>query len=551
MNTKNILSVFLSLAFMLVLVASVSAFTLSSPSKDITQGSNQTTVTLSNTNTTQNVTVSVANIVDGANLVSLIVSPTSISNFANGATQTLTVTGTSFSPGFKFGRYTSILTATGTTTNSSGATLTVSSNATITYFKTFCKNGEVGTNLTISDVNINNDRGDDFEWKPLDKIKVDVDVDNNGDNNIRNVQVEIELLDSSGKTVVKKLEFSDADDQKKDIGTINENDHEKATFEFVVPADFDEGNYKLAVKAYSKTLGEDKMCADTSSTLSDTSFQTVEVIRESDKGKFIVFDNIKFSPTEATCTDSVTLSFDAVNVGDQDQDQVRVFIKSSALKIDTSVEIRDNLNQGDKKTLSYTFDVPAGLADKLYTIELSSEYDYRKSTDSYKESSDNAKQVLYKVFGCTPVVNAQNKVTINAALTSDAQAGLPLTVKATVTNNQGTSGIFSVSVKGYESWSDLDTVSDRIVQLANGQSKDITLSFNVDEKASGEQSFILETKSDSGETQQKEIVVNVEPKAGFSLGNAFEGNGLIWVIGIINVILIVLIIVVAVKLSNR
>lgn len=547
MNTKNILSVFLSLAFMLALVASVSAFTLSAPSHDLTQGNNQTTLVLSNTNATQNVTVSVANIVDGTNLVSLTVSPTSVLNLANGGTSTLTVTGTSFSSGFKFGRYTSILTATGT--NSSGAT--VSSNATIAFFKTFCKSGEVGTNLSISDIDINSDGDDDLEWRPLDKITVEVEIDNDGDNDIRNVQVELALLDSSGKNVVGQLEFTDSDDEKKDIGTVNEDDSEKVTFEFVVPADFDEGNYKFAAKAYSKTLGEDKMCADTSSALSDTSFQKIDVVRESDEGKFIVFDNIKFSPTEATCSDSVTLSFDTVNVGDQDQDQVRVFIKSTALKVDTSIEIRDNLNQGDSKTLSYTFDVPQGLADKLYTIELSSQYDYRKSTDSYRESSDSAKQVLYKVFGCTPIVNAQNKVVINAALTSDAKAGQPLTVKATVTNNQGTSGIFSVSVKGHESWSELGSVSDRIVQLSNGQSKDITLTFNVNEKASGEKSFILETKSDTGETQQKEIVVNVEPKAGLSLGNAFEGNGLIWVIGIINVILIVLIIVVAVKLSNR
>ena len=347
MNTKNILSVFLSLAFMLLLVASVSAFTLSSASKDITQGSNQTTVTLSNTNITQNVVVSVANIVDGTNLVSLTVTPTSISNFANGATQTLTVTGTSFSSGFKFGRYTSILTATGTNATTGQ---TVSSNATIAFFKTFCKSGEVGTNLTISDVDVNSDGEDDLEWRPLDKVTVEIDLDNDGDNDLRNVQVELGLLDSSGRNVVGQLEFTDADDEKKDIGTINENDNEKVTFEFVVPADYDEGNYKLAVKAYSKTLGEDKMCADTSSALSDDSFQTIDVVRESDEGKFIVFDNIKFSPTEATCTDTVSLTFDAVNVGDQDQDQVRVFIKSSALKIDTSLEIRDNLNQGDKKT---------------------------------------------------------------------------------------------------------------------------------------------------------------------------------------------------------
>lgn len=532
---------------MLILVASVSAFTLSSPSRDLTQGTNQTTIVLTNTNVTQNVTVSVANIVDGTNIVTLSVSPSSFTNFTNGATQTLTVTGTSFSSGFKFGRYTSILTATGT--NSSGAT--VSSNSTVAFFKTFCKVGQIGTNLTISDIDINSDGDEDLEWMPLDKVTVEVEIDNNGDNDIRNVQVELALLDSSGKNVIGQLEFTDSDDEKKDIGTVDEDDSEKVTFEFVVPADFDEGNYKFAAKAYSKTLGEEKMCADTSSALSDTSFQKVEVVRESDEGKFIAFDKIKFSPTEATCSDSVTLSFDVVNVGDQDQDQVKVLIKSSSLKVDTAIEIRDNLNQGDSKTLSYTFDVPQGLADKLYTIELSSQYDYRKSTDAYRESSDSAKQVLYKVFGCTPVVNAQNKVTINAALTSDSQAGLPLTVKATITNNQGTSGIFSVSVKGYESWSTLDSVSDRIVQLSNGQSKDITLSFNVNEKVSGQKSFILETKSDTGETQQKEIVVNVEPKAGLSLGNAFEGNGLIWIIGIINVILIVLIIVVAVKLSNR
>lgn len=550
MNTKNILSVFVSLAFMFLLVASVSALTLSSPSQDITQGSNVTTLTLNNDNTDfQNVTVSVANIIDGANTVALSLTPTSISNLAAGATRTLTVTGTAFSTGFKFGKYSSVLTATGT--NSTGSTF--SANSTITYFKSFCKSGEVGTNLTINDVNINSDGKDDLQWRPLDKVTVEVNVDNSGDNDLRNVQVELALFDSAGRNVIGQLTFSDSDNEKKDIGTINSNDNQKETFEFTVPADFKEDTYKLAVKAYSKTSHEENMCADTSSALSDNTFQTIDVTRESDKGKFIAFDNIKLSPTEATCSDSVSLSFDVVNVGDQDQDQVKVIIKSKDLKIDTTSEIRDNLNQGDTKTLTYNFDVPQGLADKMYTIELSSEYDYRKSTDTYRQSSDTNKQIFYKVFGCTPVavVPGQGKVAISASLTSDAKAGEPLTIKATVKNNQATAGIFSVSVNGYDSWSQLDTISDRIVQLNPGQSKDVTLSFNVDPKASGEKTFTIETRSDTGDVQQKEVVVNVAAKAGLSLGNAFQGNGLLWAIGIINVILIILIIVVAVKLSNR
>ena len=139
------------------------------------------------------------------------------------------------------------------------------------------------------------------------------------------------------------------------------------------------------------------------------------------------------------------------------------------------------------------------------------------------------------------------KVGVLAELTSTAEAGKPLVISATITNNEATQQTFVIEAKDFSDWAELESISSRLFTLNAGDSKDIELTFNVNKGVSGEQTFSIET---TAETRVAQKEVSVEISAGSSLFSGFGGNSLIWIIGAINVILIVLIIVLAVKLSR-
>lgn len=413
--------------------------------------------------------------------------------------------------------------------------------------RTFCDNGRLGTNLSLDSLDINSDGDKDEEWKPLDKITVEVDVNNDGDSNLRDVIVELGIFDSSGNDVTNDFDFSNADEEKFDVGTINDGDSETAKFEFEVAGDIDEGDYIIVAKAYSKKAGESNLCTDS---YAGNDEETISVEAESDEGKFITFREIKFSPTEATCGDSVTMTFDAVNIGQDDQDQTLISVTSNDLKIDESIEIRKNLNTGDKERISITFAVPSGLADRLYNINFNAEYDYRNGL--YRESLDDEYRISYKVFGCSLSNSGSSgnaPVVIGATLASDAKAGEELVVKSTVTNTATTSGTFILDVKNLASWASLEDISDRIFTLSAGESKTVEITLLPNEDASGEQSFNIEvSQGDKKETRSVVVDLGSAPSGSFS---SLAENKLAWIIGIVNVILIILIIVVAVKISRR
>ncbi len=439
-------------------------------------------------------------------------------------------------------------------TNTASVTATagnVSTSASFSIKKTFCSAGEKGksTNLSINRVDISSTGDDDDTWKPLDKVTIEVKVENNGNEDLKDVVVELGLFDSAGRNIVGKLDFEDTkDDEKITINKINDDDEDTVTFIFTVPGDFDSGTYKLAVKSYSKKVGETNLCTDSSSDLDNNIFHEIRVDREDDEGKFIAFSGTKVSPAEATCSDTVVLSTDVFNIGDEDQDRVKVKLTSRDLQIDANQEIR-NMDIGDKKLTEFTFIIP-NVADKAYFLELSSEYDYRSG--NYHEFSDETFKFPLKVFGCIiPVAQVTNAsdIAITASLESEAKAGEQMTVKATLRNPGSQQVNAIVTAKGYESWATLDSISERLVPLAPGESKDVTITFSVNPTASGEQSFVLEISGGS-RVQTQEVAVTFEKPTTSGLGS-LGTNKLAWVIGIINVILIIIIIIIAVKISRR
>lgn len=457
--------------------------------------------------------------------------PSTLGSLAAGATSaTVTVTPNPASPTLVFGTNTVTVKAT-----DSGVNSTID----FSLVEGFCPVGRQGINLSLSNVDMSNTgRGDDNEWQPLDNIKVEVDVENKGATDLDNVIVVLGLFDSDGKNVANKFDYTTKDEEEADVGDLNDGDEETATFEFKVPADFKTGNYKLVFKAYSDDVSQSTICTDT---VAQSLVENIQVREEDDEDKFIAFDNIVISPAQATCGDSVTVTFDAVNVGEDDEDKVKINLFSKDLQVNQFSEITQGLDQGDSKLMSFSFQVPQ-VADKTYYLEMTADYDYRNG--NYHKATDESAKNGIRVFGCagTPVTGSS---AITAQLASEATAGKPLVVKATITNTGDKAGVFAVSASGFESWASLSDVSDRLVQLDAGKSKEVTLTLQPTKDASGEKVFTIETRSDAGNVQSRQVAVTIA-NAGL-----FSGNSWVWVLAGINVLLVILIIVVAVVVSRR
>lgn len=553
MNTTKLFTLFASLLATFILVSSfASAYTLefTNPAQ-LMRGTNSTQVTLS-TNSAIDVSISPLQFTPSAIIssqgasVTFGVSPSAGFSINNAASRQITLFVQSLIGQLPFGVYTTTLNATG-----NNGTTQVSTIIPVSYVQSFCQAGARETNLSIEKVDISSSGDDDEDWRLLDRVDVEVKVENNGDNDIDDVQVEMGLFDSEGRNVVNDLDFSNSDEEQIDLGNLNDGDDETVNFQFTVPADFDTNSYKLTVKVYSDDLGESNMCDDTSNEMSDTTFQTITVDNEDEEEKFIVVDYINM-PSETTCSETVTGTFKVFNIGDEDQDQVLITMKNAELNLNREFEIRENLDKGDDDTLDFAFEVPAGARDGTYAIVFKTFYDYDDNDNTYDQESEDDFIATLKVIGCSNVPpSEESNVAITAELGSDAVAGAPFEITVTLRNEGNEEAAISLDAEGYESWGDLSSISRESFTLAAGEEREVTFSLEVNDDVTGTESFVvLATINGKRESQEVEIDFGGSDtgKAGFSLP---QGSGLLWIIGIINVVLIVLIIIVAVRLSRR
>ncbi len=482
-----------------------------------------------------------------------------LNNIANGQTQgpiNIFYTAGTIPANFIIGKYTvnAVVNATDTT----NSTNTLSQNVPINFISDFCTNGENGTGLSISRVDVRNDNGDDTDWKPLDSITVKVEVSNEGTERVRKTYVELGLIDSLGKNVIKNME--DLTDRKISIGSLSDGKDSTKEFKFKVPFDFKEENYKLVVKAYSDDVGQKALCIAHSSDLDNTYYQSISGQRETDEEKqVIVNDNVLISPEIAQCSDTVQLSGEVANIGDTDyEDKIKVTLYNKELGINTFSEISTDLSQGDTTPFSFDFTIPATVSEKTYNLEMKTYYDY-DSDGTYNLISDKIFSKTLKVEGncktVTPVTPAITEPSISAQLSSEtpqAIAGKEIAIQATIRNNANKEVTYTISVSDNSDWSSLVSVEPRTVTVAGGQSKDVIATLKIDKEASGDKEFTI--KATYGDNQVKSYigqVTIVKPNNPFgSIGTHFQENWYIYLIVLVNLILIIAIIVVIIKMMK-
>ena len=390
--------------------------------------------------------------------------------------------------------------------------------------------------IKIKDINIMSGFGDNEDfWYPLDEIEVEIEVENNGDEDMDDIEVKWGLYN------VDKDDWV-IDDEESDFNLKDGQDETMyINFELEDVDDFeDDDEYVFYVWANGEIDDDD----DTPVCASDS--QNIEITNDDD---FVVLDNINF-PTTASCGSEVQITADVWNVGDSDQDEVKVVIFNSELGINEVVEIGD-INDFDNEVLDAFVEIPSDVEEKTYAISLKV---FDEDNDVYKTDEDNDEsEYIIRITLDSCFVSSTALVSAN--LESGGEAGENLIVKSTIINSGTSSATYTINAASYAEWANSVSIDQTTFTLAVGASKEVLLTFDVKEDASGEKQFNIEVISGNEIVSTQPVQVEIEGTSSWFAGitgNALEdSNKYLWGIGILNVVLIIFIIIVAVRVARK
>ncbi|MFA4960611.1 MAG: putative S-layer protein [Candidatus Pacearchaeota archaeon] len=405
-----------------------------------------------------------------------------------------------------------------------------------------CEFGETG-DLEIVAFDITNlGNGDEEEWNLLDSIEIEIEIENNNRNeNVDDVIVELRILDEGNNDVTSDF---DLDEEEIDIGRIKEKDSKFALFKILeLPADLEESNYKIYVKAYSEN-DEETQCVDSSSDFNEDNFHEIEIIREDDPAVFAESDLLKIL---GTCGEqNIIANFDIYNLGSDDEDSVLVVLENSELGISESQVISD-LKTGKKKEITFTFNLPDQLSKNVYDLLVRTYYDYNDGDEREITSYDETSEDIDRDFNLRlEVLSCQSpEPTINAKLNSEAKVGDDLIISVTIKNNADEEKNFVISTSEFESWAELKEIDPSLLTIGAGESAEVLISLLPNSE--GVKSFKIKAVSD-GQTSEQPVSVIISKGSGLFSG--IDNLSLYLLIGI-GVLIVLILIVLIIKVTRK
>jgi hypothetical protein len=543
------ISVIFVLAFVVLFLAnSVSALTVTGVPSQITGTSGHFTVNISS-DTNTSVAVSVPSITQGTGVVSFSVSPSSFSlnTSANHTASRLVNVNYSVSdPDGYFNFLDSVSYSTSLKVNGQ--------NYGTIYFKNtdFCQGTPNVVNILkvdSPDFSISSGYGDSSTWYLLDNVSAKVDVENNGNYDLRNVKVQWALYTTDGNKIdsgtLSSFSLNSGNDKTVDINFQLNNGMNRI--------DNAGGNVVLYVKA-SGTI------RDTSANGLYDGNQTCSSVNEN--GYVETGDDFMI-PVDVTlngnilqngdtlngsvsCGSNVNLAGTIYNIGSSDQSSGSyVVIYNQELGVNQIVKL-GSISAFSSQDFSANFNIPKNASEKIYGIQLSV---YDSNNNLYENSNND--QAVKTVFMNVSGNCAITPPTVTADISSgEATEGKQVTVHVYVRNEDAKTATFVLAPSGYNSWADLVNISAETFTLGSGYSKDVYMTFNLKSGSAGSQNFNIILTSNGQIVSDKQVNLTVAQGSFWS----DLGSNVNWeIVGIVllNVVLLVAIIIVAVKILKR
>ena len=532
---KKLTLIILAVLLLTSSVLATKSYTVSTPSTiTAIEGETKTTsftITNDGNETLSNLAISLnststSTLTDGTNTITINFNQTSIQNFLNQTSETITVNATIPSD-FDIGTYKAII-------DLNGDSITKTASFDIVVDPNVCSDGKKGNDFSV-DIQ-NPDSGDDF--KPGDLMDIEADVSNDGSDDM-DVKVEASLWDMDKG---KKIAYVRSDEQN-----IDEDSDETFNLELQLPyTGFDaDNNYKLFVKAY-ESGNEDDNCNYESQS------QNLEL--EDDE---VIIEKFTLTPNIVNCGDQVTAAVDVLNIGTNDQDDVTVKILNTELKLDKSSSAFSLDQYGDSDddmTETFIFTIPETSQEKDYSITAA------VYSDGPSNSQTQSLKVMCEAAQQTATATTSTTGSLSTPLTlKSASIGSTLPFSYVITNPSAQSQTYSLELTPLGAWA---SPQSQTVTVGAGQASSFTLNVPISTNiAEGTYSASVKLLSSGNILDTKSLSVELLKSNYESEPNKFTsktvlddlkiGNIPLWVWIVLNVILALIILSLAYLLLRK
>ena len=417
---------------------------------------------------------------------------------------------------------------------------------TLTFEETsFCEDIENEANIKIQDVDVKviNGYGDDDDyWYLRDEIDIEIAIEPTK-YDIEDVEVEWKLYNTAGKLI---------DDGDFSVSDIDKSDEQTETFTIKLDSnidDFDGEDAVLYIRATGKIddnkgpYDGDKSCV----------WDSVESDVET-RDDFVIVDNIEINDHDVStdsynslsCGQEITISGNAWNIGEDDQDDVYIEIYSKALELYEKIEF-NQIDAYDSEDFSYTFEVPENLDSGKYSVSIEV---FDEDNEIYENDNDDKSEFLisFKIDESCIMKDP----TITAEGITEAIQGKEYSAKVYLTNNNDKDMTYSLSVDGFESWAKLVNLNPAVLILGPGDTKEATVTLDINKNSLvGSNEFNIIASTDGKEVVILPAAVDIE-EATFNIKDYMTKDNLqIAGIVLLNLILLIAIIIVAKKILRR
>lgn len=386
---------------------------------------------------------------------------------------------------------------------------------------------------------------EDDGFYPLDVMKIEFTVENEGSDDVENIDLFVCVYDKSTSKCIfdeDDFEFSDdgfdidEDDDLDIIGTL-----------FLNPDNLKAGNenYILFVTAKGEINSDGSLDGVSTYGYLLKEFKIIT------KDEFVILGEVELLNPVVNCGENVKISSSIWNVGDKDidSDELFLYIYSKDLKIDDIVEFSSDLDAMDFLDFEYSFNVPSGLTegkDYLITFEIFSD-DSIADKYLYENGQDTkAKYVYYlKVNGKCVVMEP----VINARLTGNAVVGEEMSINVNIVNPEKYSVNYKASISDYDSsLASLLSLNPETFTLLAGASTSLNVKF--EPIGSGQFDFNIKLTDSEGNVYTQPVSVDISGTSNgfdFSFDNELFLYGLVGLLVIFVLLLLVLVIVASKK----
>ncbi|MBU4502763.1 MAG: putative S-layer protein, partial [Nanoarchaeota archaeon] len=360
-----------------------------------------------------------------------------------------------------------------------------------------------GSSLTI-DYDIIDD---DEDFYPGDNIEIEVDVENEGEEDLEDIEVEAVLYDiTDGKRldVVKSDSFDlDEDESEDNIDLILE-----------IPTDVDMGNKFIVFISVYEDGNDEEQC--------DWKFEDNLDFKR--KKHDVTIEKIVLSPSTAKAGETVDVKVDVENVGDRDEEDVYVKVKNGEMDIEVKSELFDidayESGDDDEYTVTLSFTVPEDAEEGNYDLEI---YVYDEDDENYDSGEEFITIFVEGTSTTTTTTTTTGTATISTEGTpTEIEAGDSFSIPVKLTNTDDEDKTYTVTVSNIGDWA--TTTSEIEAFLTAGQSSTYYLTILPNDDASeGMHSVTVNVKEGTKVIATKTLSMTI-PK---TTGNEITGGSVV------------------------